>query len=140
MQLSLFSCSTKSRHSAGISLATCQPVTGSIQAISAYLSTLAKTLAALFSAEDHQAIFAQLNKVLNRSSCRVALLGDAHHLYQVLAELLVSCHHKQEEFRGNHHLLTGYIAAADIAARGIVAFAVTAEALLRGHSLPERRS
>lgn len=95
-----------------------------------------KTLAALFSAEDHQAIFAQLNKVLNRSSCRVALLGDAHHLYQVLAELLVSCHHKQEEFRGNHHLLTGYIAAADIAARGIVAFAVTAEALLRGHSLP----
>ncbi|WP_168400979.1 hypothetical protein [Erwinia amylovora] len=95
-----------------------------------------KTLAALFSAEDHQAVFAQLKKVLNRSSCRVALLGDAHHLYQILAELLVSCRHKQEEFRGNHHLLTGYIAAADIAARGIVAFAVTAEALLRGHSLP----
>ncbi|UWS31389.1 hypothetical protein [Erwinia pyrifoliae] len=95
-----------------------------------------KTLAMLFSAEDHQAVFAQLNKVLNRSSCRVALLGDAHHLYLVLANLLVSCRHKQEESCGNHHLLTGYIAAADIAARGIVAFAVTAEALLRGHSLP----
>lgn len=95
------------------------------------------TLAVLFSADDNQAVLTHLKQVLNKSSRRVALLGDAHQLYQVLAELLVSCHHQQPESHGEHHLLAGYIAAADIAARGIIAFAATAEALLRGHPLPD---
>lgn len=95
-----------------------------------------KTLAALHSTDENQRVFTQLQKVLQKSSCRVALLGDAHQLYQLLAELLVSCRQKQEESHENQSLLASYIAAADLAARGIIAFAATAEALLREHPLP----
>ncbi|CAO96436.1 hypothetical protein [Erwinia tasmaniensis] len=95
-----------------------------------------KTLAALYGTDDNQRVFIQLEKVLKKSGCRVALLGDAQQLYQLLAELLVNCRQKEAESTANQSLLTNYIAAADIATRGIIAFAATAEALLRDNPLP----
>ncbi|WP_288497347.1 hypothetical protein [uncultured Erwinia sp.] len=96
-----------------------------------------QTLEALFSAQDTQLAFTRVKQVLKKSSGRVALLGETHELYCVLQELLANCLEKAAASRDNPDRLTDYIAAADIATRGIITFGATAETVLRGHDLPD---
>lgn len=95
-----------------------------------------QTLETLFSAGDNAAVFTRLEQVLKDSSAKIPVLGEARELYRALEGLLVSCRQKAEECSGEQDALAGYVAAADIATRGIITFGATAEAVLRGRPLP----
>lgn len=94
-----------------------------------------KTLELLFKRDAQHETFSALKRVLKTSSARLALLGDAPELYLMLAELLALCRQKAAE-SAQQDALSHYIAAADIAAHGIITLAVTAEGLLRQQALP----
>lgn len=95
-----------------------------------------QTLETLFSAGDNATVFNRLEQVLNDASGKIPVLGEARELYRALEGLLLSCRQQAEENGRNEDTLAGYVAAADIATRGMVTFGATAEAVLRGKPLP----
>lgn len=96
-----------------------------------------QALETLFSAGDSAAVFRHLEQVLNDSSVRIPVLGEARELFRTLEALRVSCRQKAQENSGEQDGLAGYVAAADIATRGMITFGATAEAVLRGRPLPD---
>ena len=96
-----------------------------------------ETLEALFSMKDTELALSRVKQVLKKSSGRVALLGETHELYRVLQALLAECREKIAARRDNPDRLADYIAAADLATRGIIAFGTTTESVLRSQPLPD---
>ena len=95
-------------------------------------------LETLFREEDSQATFVQLQQVLVDSCRKMPVLGETHDLYQVLTMLLENCREKAVKYADAPGRLAEFIAAADIATRGIVIFDATAKAVLRGRPLPSQ--
>ncbi|MTD25491.1 hypothetical protein [Erwinia sorbitola] len=95
-----------------------------------------QTLETLFSAGDNATVFARLEQVIRDSSGKIPVLGEARELYRALEGLLVSCRQKASENSAEEDALAGYVAATDIATRGIITFGATAETVLRGRPLP----
>lgn len=86
--------------------------------------------------EDSQGIYARLESVLGDSVRIMAVLGNTADLFAIVQQLRVSSSERAAKCRISPDRLTDFIAAADIATRGIVIFDTTAEAVLRGRPLP----
>jgi len=96
-----------------------------------------QALEALFSEGNGTEVFDDLQRILNDSARKIPVLGDTVSLFKQLTKLAAECHEKSALNALEENVMAGYIAAADIATRGIIIFGSTAEAVLRGGPLPD---
>ncbi|MFG1172793.1 hypothetical protein AAFN90_04200 [Erwiniaceae bacterium CAU 1747] len=92
-------------------------------------------LQALFSDADD--VFPHLQRILSDSSRKLPVLGETTSLFKRLTKLLTECREKSAQQDLTEDPLVGFIAAADIATRGMIIFGATAEAVLRGSPIPQ---
>lgn len=96
-----------------------------------------QALEALFSEGNGTEVFDDLQRILNDSARKIPVLGDTVSLFKQLTKLAAECRDKSALNALEENVMAGYIAAADIATRGIIIFGSTAEAVLRGGPLPD---
>lgn len=96
-----------------------------------------QALETLFSEGNGENVFDDLQRILNDSARKIPVLGESVSLFKLLTKLIAECREKAALNGLEENVMAGYIAAADIATRGIIMFGSTAETVLRGTPLAD---